>query len=126
MIRTLFLAFIIISAVQAQKRKLPAGVEMISDIVFARTGGRELKLDLFLPQFKTGPFPTVMYLHGGGWRSGSRRQFYKYAAQMATMGYAGVTIDYRLSQEAKYPVRSKIVVQQFAGSGRMHRNTGLI
>lgn len=103
MIRALFLVLLFTSSVQAQQSELPAGVEMISDVVYARSGGCDLKLDLFLPKSGVGPYAVVIYIHGGGWRSGSRRQFYGYAAQMATFGFAGVTIDYRLSPEARYP-----------------------
>lgn len=101
--RILLLLLLSASSVQAQQGELPAGVEMISEVVYARSGNRDLKLDLFLPQRGAGPFAAVVYIHGGGWRSGSRRQFYGYAAQMATIGFVGVTIDYRLSAEAKYP-----------------------
>jgi acetyl esterase/lipase len=107
MFRTLIFAIISTGLVQAQQNELPPGVKMISDIVYAHPGGRNLKLDLFLPQTGTGPFATVVYIHGGGWSSGSRRQFQRYAAQMATFGFAGLTIDYRLSSEAKYPAAVK-------------------
>jgi acetyl esterase/lipase len=103
MICALLLVLLFTSSVQAQQNELPAGVEMISDVVYAHSGGRDLKLDLFLPQSGVGPYAVVVYIHGGGWRSGSRRQFYGYAAQMATSGFVGVTIDYRLSSEARYP-----------------------
>jgi acetyl esterase/lipase len=103
MISTLIFVLLFTSSLEAQQSELPPGVEMISDVVYAHPGGRDLKLDLFVPQSGAGPFAAVVYLHGGGWRSGSRRQFHGYAAQMATSGFVGVTIDYRLSQEAQYP-----------------------
>jgi acetyl esterase/lipase len=94
------------AAVTAQSTEpfvLPAGVELLSDLVYARPHGRDLKLDLFRPKSAAGPVPAVVYVHGGAWRGGSRTQFRRHAAHMATIGFAGVTIEYRLSKEAQYP-----------------------
>ncbi len=82
---------------------LPDGVEMKTDLVYARHGDRELKLDLFLPKSGAGPFPAVVYLHGGGWSGGNRNQFHRQAAHMAAKGVAGACVEYRLSGEAKWP-----------------------
>ncbi|MFB3825111.1 MAG: alpha/beta hydrolase fold domain-containing protein [Bryobacteraceae bacterium] len=63
---------------------------------------RELKADLYLPA-GAGPFPAVLYIHGGGWSGGDRSQLRRQAAHMAARGVAGVAIDYRLSGQARYP-----------------------
>ena len=52
--------------------------------------------------------PVVVYVHGGGWQRGSRRDppplldvdFYD---QIAAQGLAVAAIDYRLSGEAHFP-----------------------
>ena len=38
----------------------------------AMPGVRPLELDLYLPPDGDGPLPVVVFLHGGGWRLGSR------------------------------------------------------
>ena len=83
--------------------QLPDGVEMKKDVVYARPGGRDLHLDLFLPKTGTGPFPAVVYIHGGGFSKGNKLAFCRQAAYMATQGFVGASIEYRLSGEAKYP-----------------------
>jgi acetyl esterase/lipase len=83
--------------------RLPPGVEMKTGLIYATVNGRKLHLDLFLPKQGQGPFPGVVYIHGGGWRSGVKEQFHRQAAYMATKGFAGACIEYRLSGEAKYP-----------------------
>jgi acetyl esterase/lipase len=83
--------------------QLPDSVELKSNIVYANPGGRDLHLDLFLPKAGSGPFPAVVYIHGGGWQNGSKAAFQRQAAYMATKGFAGACIEYRLSGEAKYP-----------------------
>ena len=37
-----------------------------------------------------------MVIHGGGWRSGTPRRFYPYAASLLDQGYIGVSVEYRL------------------------------
>lgn len=83
--------------------RLPPGVEVKSDLVYAAPGGRELRLDLFLPKTREGQVPAVVYVHGGGWRGGNKEHFHRQAAHMASIGFAGACIEYRLSGEAKYP-----------------------
>jgi acetyl esterase/lipase len=82
---------------------LPERVEIKKDIEYARAGERALLLDLFLPKEGAGPFPAVVYVHGGGWSGGNKSAFHRQAAHMATKGFAGACIQYRLSGEAKYP-----------------------
>lgn len=69
---------------------------------FAARGAVELKADLYLPK-GAGPFPAVVYIHGGGWSGGDRTQLRRQAAYLAARGVAGMAIDYRLSGEAPYP-----------------------
>ena len=74
-------------------------------------GVRPLELDLWLPPLGTGPAPCVLFLHGGGWRTGSRHSAGPmYAGQpltpferMAQAGIAVASADYRLSGEAVWP-----------------------
>jgi acetyl esterase/lipase len=83
--------------------QLPDTVEMRAGLVYASPAGRDLHLDLFLPKSGAGPFPAVVYIHGGGWSAGNRSAFRRQAAYMATKGFAGACIEYRLSGEAHYP-----------------------
>ncbi len=71
-------------------------------VIFAKRGAIELKADLYLPK-GAGPFPAVVYIHGGGWSGGDRTQLRRQAAYLAERGIAGMAIDYRLSGQAPYP-----------------------
>lgn len=86
--------------------ELPAGVESKPGIVYAKVGpkhDRELHLDLYLPKSPAGKLPGVVYIHGGGWSAGNRNAFRRQAAYMATRGFVGACIEYRLSGEAAWP-----------------------
>jgi len=82
---------------------LPDSVEMRRDVVYAQYGDRALKADIFLPRSGGGPFPAVVYVHGGGWKNGTKAAFSRQAAYMATQGFVGMSIEQRLSGEAKFP-----------------------
>jgi acetyl esterase/lipase len=54
-------------------------------------------LDAYLPPRQRGVTPAAIVLvHGGGWAGGSRTVLAPEAQQLAQMGYASFTIDYRL------------------------------
>jgi acetyl esterase/lipase len=83
-------------------------------VVYARYPGyRPLELDLFLPSEGSGPHPALVFFHGGGWRLGSRRSVAttlddRQPSVFETMtegGLAVVSIDYRLSGEARWPAQ---------------------
>lgn len=98
---------------------VPDGVEIKVDVVYAAIGSREMHLDLYLPKNVPGPVPAIIYIHGGGWLAGNRTAFRRQAAYMATKGYVGAVIEYRLSGEAKYPAAlydSKAAVRWVRGN----------
>jgi acetyl esterase/lipase len=76
-------------------------------------GIRPLELDLYLPPAAGGPVPVVVFLHGGGWRLGSRHgagpAFQGVSPspfeQIARAGIAVASIDYRLTGEATWPAQ---------------------
>ena len=64
-----------------------------------------LRLDIFEPLAGTPkPWPVVVYIHGGGWKSGSRA-LGRRGAILLERGYAVISIDYRLSHQAIFPAQ---------------------
>jgi acetyl esterase/lipase len=49
-----------------------------------------------------GPWPAVMLIHGGSWRSGSRAVMARFARRFASAGYVVYNIDYRLAPTYRY------------------------
>lgn len=66
----------------------------------------DLKLDLFVPQGE-GPFPCFIYIHGGSWKAGSRKNC-RYAAPLDKLGWAVASIDYRLTEGGLNPFPAQI------------------
>ena len=64
----------------------------------------EQLLDLYKPESGTGPFPTVIYVHGGGWTMGSKTLSYLDGViGLLDHGYAVISVDYRLAPKTKFP-----------------------
>jgi acetyl esterase/lipase len=80
-----------------------SGIVMLSDVVFGQGGGHDLHADIAYPRGAATPLPAVIYIHGGGWIGGS----YKGGpiVQLAEAGYFAASIEYRLSNVAKWPAQ---------------------
>lgn len=72
---------------------------VIKNISYASVNGRELKLDLYLPEEVDKPF-LIIWIHGGAWHSGTKDNPPDY---LLKSGYALASIEYRLSTEATFP-----------------------
>ncbi|MBP7142434.1 MAG: alpha/beta hydrolase [Opitutaceae bacterium] len=74
-----------------------------SDLTYGTAGGMDLKLDLSVP-VGSGPFPTAILVHGGGWAKGDKaRQVAPLFEPLSHAGFAWVSINYRLAPEHQYP-----------------------
>jgi len=83
---------------------VPPEVRVLRGLTYVRYGARALQLDLYLPRNAVGVAqPAIVLVHGGGWRSGTRRNLAPMAIRLAQRGYAAATVSYRLSPEARYP-----------------------
>lgn len=61
------------------------------------------KLDLYLPEGGSAPYPLIVYFYGGGWQGGSK-DYYAFVAQNFTKrGYAVAIPDYAKYPPAKFP-----------------------
>lgn len=56
----------------------------------------EQRLDVHLPTAGAGPFPVVVYVHGGGWIAGTRADVPDFLLAQVDRRIALVSIDYRL------------------------------
>lgn len=73
------------------------------DISYAHQSPNQ-KLDILLPPEGNGPFPTVIFVHGGAFLFGAKRDTqFLHAIDGINRGYAVVTVEYRQAFEAKYP-----------------------
>ncbi|GAA2489859.1 alpha/beta hydrolase [Streptomyces gobitricini] len=79
---------------------------------------RPLELDLWLPDEPRGPLPVVVFVHGGGWRTGTRTEMgpaFRHwrpgpFSRLARAGFVVASLDYRLSGEAVHPAQLEDVI----------------
>jgi acetyl esterase/lipase len=76
---------------------------VIKDLEYARAGDKRLLLDLYRPEGASEPLPVVMWVHGGGWKNGSKNRCP--ATWLVEHGFAVASINYRLTQEAQWPAQ---------------------
>lgn len=82
---------------------VPAGVTAHRDLAYVTGGHPRQKLDLYLPANATQPLPLLVWIHGGGWASGSKHGCPPLRAGFTERGYAIASLDYRLSGDAIFP-----------------------
>jgi acetyl esterase/lipase len=82
---------------------VPEGVVFEQGIEYANPDGQHLQLDMARPESGEGPFPTVLCIHGGGFRAGTRDGYHDLCQRLAARGYVAVTITYRLAPQYPFP-----------------------
>jgi arylsulfatase len=83
---------------------LPDGVQRLSNLTYSTPASGAVLLDLYLPgKPPARPQPVVLWIHGGGWKNGSKENCP--LVWLATEGYAVASIDYRLSWLARWPAQ---------------------
>ena len=86
----------------AESTKAPEGVTVYPDIAYVTDGHERQKLDLYVPD--TGEnLPLIIWIHGGAWLGGDKAHYNP--TEYLKSGYAGASINYRLSQHAIFPAQ---------------------
>lgn len=85
---------------------IPPDVDYIKDVIYGSGGGRPLKLNILCPTGESSkPLPVIVWIHGGGWNSGSKDDYNIQLSSFAQRGYFVACIEYRFSTEAKFPAQ---------------------
>ena len=75
---------------------------VIKDIPYSNRTSAQ-KLDLDAPSCGDGPFPVIVYIHGGGLMRGDKSRHINPLLQGLRYGYALACVNYRLAEEAVFP-----------------------
>ena len=78
----------------------------------------EVTADVIVPE-GAGPWPILVYLHGGGWVCGSPATHRKLAHRFAEAGYLVFNIDYRMAPEHPFPTPFEDCVESIRWAARV-------
>ena len=81
---------------------LPEGIVQCRNISYGSHGEANL-LDVYYPEGTSGPLPTIVSIHGGGYVYGSKEIYRRYGMDLAKRGFAVVNFNYRLAPKWKFP-----------------------
>ena len=80
------------------------GYRVVPNITYTTASGVELKLDIYRPAQPSGAVPTAIFMHGGGYRIGSRKESSVLSLMpYVQMGWNAVNVEYRASGIALAP-----------------------
>lgn len=82
-------------------------------VVSPKDWPKTLLADVYTPS-GTGPFPSVLLVHGGAWKRGDRGQVKGLAERIAARGYLVVNTTYRLVPDYIFPAQLQDVQQAAA------------
>jgi len=85
----------------ALEKHVPAGIVAKRDIKYG--DGRDEVFDLYYPEKATGPRPTIVWVHGGGFIAGSKEGIGNYMKVLAGHGYTTVRLEYSKGYGTTYP-----------------------
>ena len=76
--------------------------ETLTDVTYCTVDNSPQKMDLYFPD-SGGPWPVLVYVHGGSWMHGDKSEATMFANDMTSQGYLVASINYRLYPSARYP-----------------------
>lgn len=107
-LRTTTCAFTAISlafAATSAVAKAPYQVEFRENVVCGKAGTEPLTLHLAKPIGAPAPAPLVVFIHGGGWRMGSKNDHVREIKLAAEQGFVAASVGYRLAPEHQWPAQ---------------------
>ncbi len=83
--------------------QVPDSVIWETGVEYSNPEDEHLQLNIARPKAGAGPFPTVLCIHGGGFRAGKRDSYDALCVKLAERGYVAATMTYRLAPKHKFP-----------------------
>jgi acetyl esterase/lipase len=89
---------------QARAQELPAGTQR--DVQYGEAGGEKLLLDIYGADANVKR-PALLFIHGGAWKEGSRKDLAGAAITFSRQGYVCFSLGYRLikGETNRYPAQ---------------------
>src|SRR5678816_3142665 len=112
---TILMMAVIVCAPSAQRRgapdkggsSLPRGTVVHRNLPYSRSADVKQQLDLYIPDVSHRRPGTVIAVHGGAWRKGSKQdqRVMSGVSRLLRAGFTVAAVDYRLTDRAKFPAQ---------------------
>jgi len=86
----------------ALEKHVPADLREWHDLRYD-PGDDDARLDLYAPAAASRPLTTVVWIHGGAFISGDKKDIANYARVLAGQGFAVASVQYSIAPGARYP-----------------------
>jgi len=83
--------------------EIPDSILVSENIVYKETDQRPLLVDIYKRKSMTKSAPVIIFIHGGGWHMGDKKDYLVYCLSFVEKGYVTASLSYRFSQEAIFP-----------------------
>lgn len=77
--------------------------QISSNVTYLVANNYEDKLDIYRRRDVSGPQPTLIYIHGGGWTGGTKEGAFMSVMPWLAMGWNVVNVEYRLARVSHAP-----------------------
>jgi len=85
---------------------IPPNIKVIVDIEYIEGGGKEQSLDILQPLKPIHQsMSVIVFIHGGAYQGGDKHDGWEYLLPLVDKDFIGVSINYRLSQQAVFPAQ---------------------
>jgi acetyl esterase/lipase len=95
-------SFGLLAAWDQASAEAPDEIVWQAGVEYANPDDQHLQLNLARP-VGDGPFPTILCIHGGGFRAGNRESYDALCKKLAARGYVAATVTYRLAPKYPFP-----------------------
>jgi len=80
----------------------PLSGKSLTDVTYCTADGVPLKMDIYFPE-KGGPWPVLVYVHGGSWMQGDKGEASGLAKWLNPLGFIVVSLNYRMYPAVRFP-----------------------
>jgi len=88
---------------QGLSTNITAPYRVVPNITYLTANGFDAKLDVYARTDPGGPFPTLIWIHGGGWVGGNKESATFSLLPYLEMGWNVVNVEYRLGRVSLAP-----------------------
>tara|TARA_R110002049_G_scaffold47596_3_gene137281 strand:- start:14011 stop:15039 length:1029 start_codon:yes stop_codon:yes gene_type:complete len=81
---------------------VPDDLKEHKDVIYKTIDSTHLKLDVYHSKTLAHNTPLIVFVHGGAWKKGDKKNYLRYLVDYAKKGYVTATVQYRFTPKVTY------------------------